>query len=157
MPLACPPIAHHGVAHVHATHRSAIHRNVPHLTPIKAASPHSAGGTLILEHSAVLGGAVGGWAAGDIIDVRAVAATAIAYAGGTLTLYGSGHVVADTIVFQGTLSGADFAFGTDGHGGTDLTDPAHNVLAAAPEPLLATHGEHTAETLQLLHFSHTSL
>ena len=75
-----------------------------------------------------------------------------------MTVYGTGHVVAETLVFHGTLTGADFAFGTDGHGGTDLTDPAHQFApSTAPHDDVARDGlarEPDAFTVLLGHGLH---
>ena len=59
----------------------------------------------------------------------------LAYAAGTLTIYGVGHMVVERLGFQGSLSAADFTLGADGHGGTDITDPSHTLFRDGAAPV----------------------
>ena len=61
-----------------------------------------------------------GFAATDTIDLLGFTASKLAFAGHTLTVHGSGGSVAH-LNFAGTYKTAQFAFGTDHHGGTNIT------------------------------------
>ncbi len=61
-----------------------------------------------------------GFAATDTIDLLGFTASKLAFAGHTLTVHGSGGSVAH-LNFAGTYKTAQFAFGPDHHGGTNIT------------------------------------
>ncbi len=62
---------------------------------------------------------IAGFRTGDIIDLAKLDATALDFAGGTLTL-SNGTTSLDELTFRGAYTAADFALSADGHGGTDV-------------------------------------
>jgi hypothetical protein len=76
------------------------------------------GETLFAARGAAITGTIFGFGAGDIIDVR-VAATALDYAAGVLTLLDDGRAV-DQLAVSGRYTTAAFTLSTDSHGGADI-------------------------------------
>jgi hypothetical protein len=52
----------------------------------------------------------------DVIDLAGIQADALNFANGTLTLYGAGNSVVDTLLFDGSYSNSNFALQTQGSG-----------------------------------------
>jgi len=106
----------------------------------------SGGGTVVEAQGATISGAIGGWGSPDTIDLQGVQASSFTFTAGTLTLYGANHAVVGDFAFTGTLSQADFAIGSDGHGGTDITDP--NAGAASRSLMHGDFGfDHPGESV----------
>jgi hypothetical protein len=77
-------------------------------------------GLLELTHPNAFTGTIDGFGGGDRIDLLNIAATSYSFAGGVLTVKANGSTVA-RLDFQGSYAKADFALGSDGHGGTNIT------------------------------------
>lgn len=90
------------------------------------------GGTAVLARPLDFAGTVGGFGAGDTIDLVKSAADGLSFANGQLTVTNQGAAVADLHLF-GSFTTADFALSPDTHGGTEIT-------FADPAPLLAMKG-----------------
>ena len=83
--------------------------------------------------SGVISKTIMGFAAGDVIDLRSVAATAFSLdAGNVLTLKNSGGTTVGTLDFDPTQTGLQFGLQSDSHGGTlvDLIQTAFPVATA---------------------------
>ena len=74
---------------------------------------------------------VSGFGTGDLIDVKAIAATSANFVRGTLQLLDQHHVVVDRISFAGSYTTANFALSSDGQGGTDIRFVAAAMASAA--------------------------
>lgn len=83
------------------------------------------GGALTLAAPTQVSSAFQGFGPGDSITLDGIAARALAYQHGTLTLFGAGHQPVDTLLFQGNYTAADFAL-VSVQGGTEI------VYHAAP-------------------------
>jgi hypothetical protein len=86
-----------------------------------------AGGEMDLARPLGFAGTIGGFGAGDTIDLVRSAADGLSFAGGQLTVTNQGVMVAD-LAFSGNYTTADFALSPDDHGGIDITfaaDAAH--------------------------------
>jgi hypothetical protein len=77
----------------------------------------SSTGLLDLGHPLGFEGAIGGFTGKDMIDLLNTASTGFTFSGGTLTVE-NGTATAAKLAFAGFYAGADFALGSDGHGGT---------------------------------------
>jgi hypothetical protein len=77
-------------------------------------------GVLELTHPNAFGGTIEGFSGADRIDLLNIAATSYNFAGGVLTVKADGSTIA-RLDFAGSYSKADFALGSDGHGGTNIT------------------------------------
>ena len=77
-------------------------------------------GSLELSNPMNFLGTIAGFALGDSIDLRLVAANTATLAGGVLTLKENLATVAK-LHFSGSYSLADFHLGSDQHGGTTIT------------------------------------
>jgi hypothetical protein len=98
-------------------------------------------GQLVLNHSSHFAGTVAGLAAGDTIDVKDVAFVAgkdsFDAATGVLTVSDGAHTA--KIQLLGQYMAADFAFASDGHGGTLVTGTPTADPAPAIASLFAAH------------------
>jgi hypothetical protein len=79
------------------------------------------GETLAAAHGATITGTLFGFSPGDFIHLR-VAADALTYANGTLTLLDHGATV-DTLSLHGAYTEGDFALSHDAHGGVIISFP----------------------------------
>ena len=82
-----------------------------------------ANGLVVLGPKTVLVGAIGGFAAGDVIDLQAKHAASLTFVGNILTVFSGpfdGRGVLDTLIFAGNYTQADFSLTPDGQGGTDI-------------------------------------
>ena len=77
-------------------------------------------GTLVTPTIADLAGSISGWQPNDAIDFTGATIATLSYAGGTLSLFDSGHHLLGTERFAGTLTSSDFTLTSDLHGGTLL-------------------------------------
>jgi hypothetical protein len=96
--------------------------------------------TLVLDHASDFSGFISGWQDGDHLDLSDIQfgeGTTLTYtanagnSGGKLTVSDGSHTV--SLALLGQYSAADFAFASDGHGGTMISDPGtqvQNQLAA---------------------------
>ena len=75
---------------------------------------------LIVETSAVFGGALAGFAAGDTIDFAQETVTSVGFVNNSLTAFNNGTAIG-TIGVIGTFTAGQLALTPDGHGGTDVT------------------------------------
>ena len=89
-------------------------------------------GTLALGDAAGFAGVIAAYKAGDTIDLLGVAATKLSVKGKALTVQDGSKTVA-RLAFTGGHSLANFQFGSDGHGGTDITYSSANVLPVGRE------------------------
>ncbi len=88
--------------------------------------------TLILDVPGSAIGTITGFAAGDTIDLKGLAATGDTYAGGVLTVLNGAKAVA-TLTIAGSFPGMHFQPSGDGQGGTEITlqpGAAHNPDAS---------------------------
>ena len=77
------------------------------------------GGTLLLGAPAEVGGAISGFKAGDLIDLKNLIATSLTFMSHTLTLENGTTTVA-TLTFAGNYTSANFTLSSDHNGGTDI-------------------------------------
>ncbi|HJU18119.1 MAG TPA: hypothetical protein VJ770_16825 [Stellaceae bacterium] len=87
------------------------------------------GGTMDLARPLDFSGTIGGFGAGDAIDLVKNAADGLSLGNGHLTVTNQGVTVAD-LALAGTYTAADFALSPDDHGGTDITFAAGTSLLA---------------------------
>jgi hypothetical protein len=92
-----------------------------------------AGGEMDLARPLGFAGTIGGFGAGDTIDLLHNAADGLSFADSHLIITNQGVTVAD-LTFSGNYAAADFALSPDNHGGTDIT------FAVDAAPLLAMKG-----------------
>jgi hypothetical protein len=85
-----------------------------------AAIAFGADDLLKLDTPAAVTSVLSGFGTGDTIDLSGLQAGSLSYAGGTLTLYGPGEHVVDTLAFAGSYTTGDFGLHPDGAGGTDI-------------------------------------
>ena len=78
------------------------------------------GETLEIAKGTTIGATISGLGSTDVIDFMGTVATSMTFAGGRLKLIGAGGTIAN-VTFAGSYSSGNFAFTSDGHGGTDLT------------------------------------
>jgi len=102
-------------------------------------------GTLDLEAPASFAGTIAGFTGNDVIDLLNTSVTKLSYSGsgssGVLTVSNAGGVVA-TLAFSGKYTTANFVAVSDGHGGTDIVDPAGGktgspLAVASPSAFIA--------------------
>jgi hypothetical protein len=86
-------------------------------------------GKLVLGDPGAVASAIAGFATGSVIDVENVQATTLSFLGGTLTLENGGTAVG-SLVFDGSYTAANFAIGSDKHGGTDISFLPSGAAAA---------------------------
>jgi hypothetical protein len=86
-------------------------------------------GKLVLGDPGAVTSAISGFTAGSVIDVENIQANSLNFLGGTLTLENGGTAVG-SLVFDGSYTAANFAIGSDQHGGTDISFVPSGAVAA---------------------------
>lgn len=98
---------------------------------------------LIINDSAAMADQVSGMVSGDVVDLVGVAPSLVSYAGGTLTVAGTGSFGLAESVNQTAL-----AIGADGYGGTDITVGGAMPCFVRGTRLLTADGYRPVETLR---------
>ncbi len=88
----------------------------------------AANATLQLGTPTSLTSTLSGFGSGDVIDLQHLSANGLSFAAGTLTV-SQGNTTVDQIAFAGSYTTANFALGTNGHGGTDISFVAHEATS----------------------------
>ncbi len=87
-------------------------------------------GDLELAAASSFSGSIDGFSANDVIDLLGAGVTSLSFADHVLTVMNNATTVA-SLSFTGSYSTASFTAVSDGHGGTDIVDPAHTAAARA--------------------------
>ena len=109
-------------------------------------------GTFEVDVPAKMSADISGFGSNDVIDLRNLAADALSFMSGTLTLEAGGKVV-DSLVFQGNYIADNFRLTSDGQGGSDIGFIANGDLGHA-DLRLASNGayDRPASPLSWGHF-----
>jgi hypothetical protein len=109
---------------------------------VAATSLSKASGTLTLDHSTQFTGKVSGFAATDALDLKDIAfgaQTTVGYSGnstgGVLSVSDGGNSA--QIALLGNYMASSFVAASDGHGGTQITDPQTSQTLLLAQPLAA--------------------
>jgi hypothetical protein len=106
--------------------------------------PSAGPNVIVIEPGSTILGAIGGFAAGDTIDLAGVTITSETFANGLLTLASAGGRET-MLTLEGAFETGDFALGTDNAGGTDIT--LNPPCFVAGTRILTPRGEVAVELL----------
>jgi hypothetical protein len=92
------------------------------------------GATLALKTPTTFASSIAGFGVGDTLDLLKIAATGASINAHDQLVIVNGTATVASLQLTGTYSGATFAVGGDGHGGTDLSLTAADAVALPAAP-----------------------
>ena len=97
---------------------------------------NGAGSTLAMRYAKTFSASIGGFAAGDTIDLLSTRAASASINGSDQLVITAGKFTVAALQLTGSYSGATFTVGSDGNGGTDVT--LVSASSQLPSPHLLT-------------------